>query len=171
MPVSQRARQAGCAVEYCLSSVSRACCQKSCTAAVVGQIACVVLQFDLTACATPNRAKGKYASPRREAVAPARLSGTAVVIRSAFINYPARFVFRPAKRRLASSFRHPRKCSSLNFRQCTVHTMHGSNERTTCWIVGGAPSPAGRPTRACSSGPGRPSLSRGEKFQVVGAMI
>jgi len=57
--------------------------------------------------------------------------------------------------------------------QCTVHTMHGSKERTTCWTATGTLSPGatGVPASACSSAPGMPSRSRGEKFQVVGAMI
>ena len=57
--------------------------------------------------------------------------------------------------------------------QCAVQTMQGSKERTTCWIAGAlAPaSPTSTPTRACSSGPGTPAASRGEKFQVVGATI
>ncbi|OIQ69703.1 hypothetical protein GALL_486950 [mine drainage metagenome] len=57
--------------------------------------------------------------------------------------------------------------------QCTVHTMQGSKERTTCCIAAllAASALTGVPTRACSSAPGVPAASRGEKFQVVGAMI
>ena len=57
--------------------------------------------------------------------------------------------------------------------QWTVQTMHGSNERTMCWTETGSASPGrtGAPTSACSSAPGVPAASRGEKFHVVGAMI
>ena len=57
--------------------------------------------------------------------------------------------------------------------QCTVHTMHGSKERTTCCTATGVLSAAamGMPARACSRAPGVPAASRGEKFQVVGATI
>lgn len=57
--------------------------------------------------------------------------------------------------------------------QWTVHTMQGSNDRTICCTDTGSSSPGrmGAPTNACSSGPGMPAPSRGEKFHVVGAMI
>ena len=57
--------------------------------------------------------------------------------------------------------------------QCTVQTMHGSNERTMCCTATGVASPSatGAPTSACSSAPGVPAASRGEKFQLVGATI
>ena len=57
--------------------------------------------------------------------------------------------------------------------QCTVHTMHGSKDLTTCCTRTGFPSlcATGVPTSACSSAPGVPCPSRGEKFQVVGEMI
>ena len=49
--------------------------------------------------------------------------------------------------------------------------MHGSKERTTCWTASGtrSSSPTGVPASACSSAPGWPPASRGEKFHVVGA--
>ena len=58
-------------------------------------------------------------------------------------------------------------------RQCTVQTMHGSNERTMCCTATGVSSPSrtGAPTSAASSAPGVPAASRGEKFQLVGATI
>ena len=51
--------------------------------------------------------------------------------------------------------------------------MQGSKLRTTWWMIAGsgAAASAGRPASACSSAPGVPAPSRGEKFQVVGAMI
>jgi len=57
------------------------------------------------------------------------------------------------------------------FLYCTVHTWHGSKLRTMCCTASACASSATVPSRAASSGPGWPSLSRGEKFQVVGAMI
>ena len=68
---------------------------------------------------------------------------------------------------------HSQAAKSISCCQCTVHAMHGSKLRTTCWTATGVVSPGrtGVPTRACSSGPGRPALSRGLKFQVVGATI
>ena len=57
--------------------------------------------------------------------------------------------------------------------QCTVQTMQGSKERTMCCTATGvfSLSRTGAPTRACSSAPGTPAASRGEKFQLVGATI
>ena len=43
--------------------------------------------------------------------------------------------------------------------------------RSTPSIVKFVATPTGMPTSACSSAPGLPAPSRGEKFQVVGAMI
>ena len=61
----------------------------------------------------------------------------------------------------------------LPWRQCTVQTMQGSKLRTICCTLSGVSSPSdtGAPTSAASSAPGVPALSRGEKFQVVGATI
>src|SRR5208283_3636296 len=57
--------------------------------------------------------------------------------------------------------------------QCAVQTMQGSKERTMCCTatLAAPSSPTSRPCNANSSGPGRPAAHRGEKFQVVGAMI
>ena len=63
-------------------------------------------------------------------------------------------------------------CSAV-VHQCTVQTIQGSNERTMCWMLTlSLPSSlTGVSTSACSSAPGVPLSSRGEKFQVVGATI
>ena len=59
------------------------------------------------------------------------------------------------------------------FGQCTVQTMQGSKLRTICCTDRGVSSPGrtSAPISAASTGPGVPARSRGEKFQVVGAMI
>lgn len=53
--------------------------------------------------------------------------------------------------------------------QCTAQARHGSNERTTRpTSTGCSGSVTSSPSRAFSSGPGRPASSRGEQFQDVG---
>ena len=141
------------------------------------RLACAAIAFSVAALpAVAASSLGEARGPSSSsALLPTRFPGT----------FPSDRPDPRAKSRGAQSRPHqprrPRRSGGMPFgdraygqiAQCAVQTMHGSKERTTCWIAGAlAPAaPTSDPASACSSGPGVPPASRGEKFQVVGATI